>query len=49
MTATTFNPLAAARALEAADVERAREQDQRHAEAMTALRELITRTGKAAD
>ena len=35
-------------ATERADQQRAREQDQRHAEAMTALRELIERTAPAA-
>lgn len=37
------------RAMQRAGDRRAREQDQRHEETMTALRELIARTGKAAD
>lgn len=37
------------RAMQRAGDRRAREQDQRHAEAMTALRELIARTAARAD
>ena len=37
------------RAMQRAGNRRAREQDQRHVETMTALRELISRTGRASD
>ena len=37
------------RAMQRAGNQRAREQDQRHVETMTALRELISRTGRVSD